>query len=117
MLAPRMDPPSPVSLTRALGLPYPAYLRVAFWRTVLMWALARLFVFSFLALGLRVGLEESLRQPVLGLPALFVWLDRRFYHELLLPANLGASELWFWAVSLSTALTLDVAAAILLRLI
>jgi hypothetical protein len=101
-------------LPHSLSLPYPGYLAIVARRTAVMWLLARIFVFAYLVLVVRVDPAYALRQPVLGAPALFIWLDRRFYHETLLPANLGAAEVWFWIVSLAAALGLDLAAAIVL---
>lgn len=103
-----------MSLPHALGLPYPRYLLVLARRTVLMWVLARVFVFCFLVLVVRVDPGSAVRQSVFGSPALFVWLDRRFYHEILLPANLGSAEGWFWFVSAAVAVGLDLLAAVVL---
>ena len=103
-----------MSLAHALGLPFPRYLLVIARRTLLMWVLARLFVFCYLLLVVAADAGSALRQPVLGSPALFVWLDRRFYHETLLPANLGGAEVWLWLVSAAVAIGLDVLAAIVL---
>jgi hypothetical protein len=105
-----------MSLVHTLGVPYPAYLLTVVRRTLVMWVLARLLVFVFLWLVVMVGAGSALRQPVLGAPAVFVWLDRRFYHEVLLPANLGSAEIWFWLAALAAAVGMDVAAALVLGL-
>lgn len=96
----------------ALYLPYPGSLVSTALKSALLWLLLRL---TFLVIfSLLEQPEAGLHQPSLGIPAVLVWLDRRFYHEQLLPANLGASQLWFWATSLFVALGLDVGAALLL---
>lgn len=95
-----------------LRLPHPAYLRTVILRSALMWLLVRLFMVA--ALWVVIGFEAALHQPSLGVPALLVWLDRRFFREQLLPANLGASEFWFWTSSLTVVLSLDLLAAVLL---
>ncbi|HET8654496.1 MAG TPA: hypothetical protein VFL93_03095 [Longimicrobiaceae bacterium] len=102
------------SLPHALRLPYPGYLAVVVRRSAVTWLLVRLFCFIVLGVILS-DFSASVRQPTWGVPALLVWLDRRRFHELLLHANLGASELWFWAASLATVFALDTAAAIVLR--
>lgn len=81
-----------------------------------MWVLARTFVFAFLVFMAVASPGEAIRQPVLGAPALFVWLDRRFYHETLLPANLGTAPAWLWLIPLLLALGLDVIVALLIGL-
>ena len=98
----------------ALYLPYPGLLVSTALKTALLWLLLRL---MFLVIfWLLAQPEAGLHQPGLGIPAVLVWLDRRFYHEQLLPANLGASEVWFWGTALVVALGLDVGAGLLLAL-
>ena len=104
-----------MSIAQRLRLPFPGYLRTVASRTLWMWLLCRALVFVVLFFTTPAGFEASLRQPVLGVPALFVWLDRSFYHERLLPLNLGAAEGWFWAVSFAVALALDGLAELLFR--
>jgi len=96
-----------------LAIPYPGYLRRVAERTAVMWLLVR--VFLALALWLS-GLEftETILAPTLGIPALLVWLDRRSGDELILQANLGASELWLTGGSLALVLLLDLLAHLLL---
>jgi hypothetical protein len=102
-----------MKLSHALYLPYPGYLGTVARRSILMWLLLRLLLFVFLLVATRSS-SVAIRVPTFGMPVLFVRLDRQLFRELLLPANLGASELWFWAVSLSVVLGLDLAAALLL---
>lgn len=100
-----------MELARALRLPYPRYLATVVFRSAALWLLLRL----FLAVGLFYFLgPAALLIPATGIPAVLVWIDRRNARELLLHANLGASELWFWAAALLPALLLDVAAHLLL---
>jgi hypothetical protein len=93
----------------ALRLPYPGYLVRVVRMSAGMWLLVRLFAFLVVALATEVSLDAAI-QATYGIPALLVWIDRKRSHELLLHANLGASELWFWGVSLASALALDFAA-------
>jgi hypothetical protein len=72
-----------------------------------MWLLVRLLAMLVLFWVGGVGPSEAAAFPSFGLPALLVYLDRKRSHELLLHANLAASEGWIWAVSLLAALTLD----------
>jgi hypothetical protein len=102
-----------MSLAHTLRLPYPGYLRIVLWKSAGMWLLTRMLLFAFFAIVFQVGIAAAL-QPTWGLPSLLVWLERKRCHEQLLHANLGASELWFWAVSLLTVFTLDAAATVLL---
>ena len=103
-------------MRQALRLPYPGYL----WRlarmSAVMWLVVRVGVVVFLGLGLRMG-PAALLQPTYGVPALLVWIDRKRSHEQLLHANLGASELWFWALSLAVVLLLDFAATALVLML
>lgn len=80
-----------------------------------MWILLRLLV--FVLLFLLIGIEAAAHQPLMGVPAVLVWLDRRIFREELLPANLGAAEGWFWAASIITAIGLDVVAELVLGLL
>jgi hypothetical protein len=101
-----------MKLSHALYLPYPGYLGRVVRRSILMWLLLRMMLIVLFAwLG---GFNEALRVPTYGMAALLVRIDRQLFRELLLPANLGASELWFWAVSLSVVIGLDLAATLLL---
>ena len=103
-----------MNLREPLYLPYPPFLTATALKSALLWLLLRL---MFLVIfWLLEQPEAGLHQPSLGIPALLVWLDRRFYHEQLLPANLGASELWFLGTALVVALGLDAAAGLLLAL-
>ena len=67
-----------------------------------MWLLVKL---VFVAL---LGVSAALL-PSLGAPALFVYVDRRFAHERLLQANLGASEWWLAGSTLAVCFILDAA--------
>ena len=102
-----------MSLAHTLKLPDPGYLRTVLWKSAGMWLMIRLLLFAFFFFVFQVGMSAVL-QPTWGLPALLVWMDRRRSHEQLLHANLGASEVWFWSVSLLTVFTLDAAATALL---
>jgi hypothetical protein len=99
-------------LVHSLRLPYPPYLRIIVRRSAVLWLLVRLLL--VVALLPFVG-REAVHQATWGVPVLLVWLDRRFFRELLLPANLAASELWFWGASLGVVGGLDVLAAVLLQ--
>lgn len=103
-----------MSRLHALGIPYPRYLLVVVRRTAVMWLVTRLFVCMFVWIVFIPDFAVAIRQPVLGLPALFVWLDRRFYREVLLPANLGTEGVWLNGASLACALGLDVLAGMIL---
>lgn len=97
------------------GLPDPVYLRFLVLRTALIWLLVRagLFVLVWFLTG---SVATAVRQPSLGLPALLVWVDRRHFREILLPANLGIRESWLGGASLAVALGLDLLAALALSL-
>jgi hypothetical protein len=97
----------------ALRLPYPGYLLRVIRMSAGMWFLVRLLAFLVVALATHLGLTAAI-QATYGIPALLVWIDRKRSHELLLHANLGASELWFWGVSLVAVFALDFAANALL---
>lgn len=57
---------------------------------------------------------RAARAVLVVLAAVLVWWDRRRFHELLLPDNLGAWPGWFWTASLLAALATDLAAQTLL---
>ena len=100
-----------------LHLPYPAYLRFIAWRSGVIWLLVRVALFLmvlFVSGFVPTSFLDALRQPSYGLPAILVWLDRRFFHEILLSANLGGWEGWIWVVSLAVSLGLDLLAAAIL---
>lgn len=96
---------------QSLAFPYPRYLWVVVRQSALVWVLARLLIFFVLWLtgGIVVALHPNFatRAFLVAVTALLVWWDRRRAHELLLPANLGASPGWFWAASLLAASLLD----------
>jgi hypothetical protein len=79
-----------------------------------MWLLLRLLAMLVLLWVGGIVPSEAAAFPSFGLPALLVYLDRIRSHELLLHANLAASEGWTWAASLLAALTLDAMAFALL---
>jgi hypothetical protein len=90
-------------------------------RSILAWLTIRVGYVILLMIGvlffgilpLQEGIEAAI-QPILltraflvVLTLLVVWLDRTRSHELLLQHNLGASPIWFWFVSLASAILLD----------
>lgn len=111
-----------------LRLPYPPYLWKVFRRGAGIWLLVRIaYVMVFIAGAAFFGLLSpaevialalhpvpAARAVLVALAAVLVWWDRRRFHELLLPANLGAWPGWFWTASLLAALVLDVAVQTLL---
>lgn len=76
-----------------------------------MWVLSRLLFFFILLIG--VGVAGALHPTAVThvilavTTSFFVWWDRRRARELLLHANLGAAEPWFWIASLLTASLMD----------
>ncbi len=117
----RASPTGRRPILESLGFPYPP----DFWRVVrisaLFWVLSRLVIASILALSggtsAALQLSWSARALLVVLTAILVWWDRRRAHELLLHANLGAAEGWFWAGSAATAAVLDVATQVLYRML
>lgn len=102
-----------------MRLPYPPYLWTVVRRSALLWVLVRL-MFSFVLLLATKDLTVALHQNwithivLVAVVAFLVWLDRKNSHELLLPANLGASSGWFWIASGLTAAVLEMTTQILL---
>lgn len=115
-------------MTASIRLPYPPYLWKVIRRSVGIWLLARsayvvVLVTGAAFFGLLPPAEVialvlhplwATRAVLVALAAVGVWWDRRRFHELLLPANLGAWPGWFWTASLLTALALDVVVQTLL---
>lgn len=117
----------PHRVVASIRLPYPPYHWKVIRRSAGMWLLVRIaYVFVLMAVvvfGLLPSAEGTAlaihplwvtRVLLVALTAVFVWLDRRRSHELLLPANLGAWPGWFWTASLLTGLVLDMAVQTLL---
>ena len=111
------------------GLPYPHDLQRVACDSARLWLLVRVSYAVFLLLASLFGLllfPEGIsaalhpgwpaRILLIGLTGFLVWLDRRHSHELLLHANLGVSESWFWGVSMVSAAIVDATAQALLRL-
>lgn len=114
--------------TAFIRLPYPPYL----WRVVRRGAGIWLLVRSAYVVVLMVGVgafdlfpsaegaalvvhpSGATRAALVTITAILVWWDRRRSHELLLSANLGAWEGWFWTASLLGALAMDMAVQSLL---
>ena len=105
----------------SLRLPYPPYLWKVIRRSVGIWLLVRIaYAFLMLAMALFGLLSPAdgsalalhpggaARALLVAFAAALVWWDRRRFHELLLPANLGTWPGWFWAASLLVGLVLDV---------
>lgn len=115
-------------MVASIRFPYPLYLLVVVRRTVGIWLLARIAYGVVLLAGMAffnlIPSAEVIdlvlhpawpaRALLVALGAGLVWWDRKRFHELLLPANLGAWSGWFWTASLLTALVLDVAIQTLL---
>jgi len=115
-------------MVESIRLPYPPYLWKVVRRSAGIWLLVRTaYVVVFMAgvafFGLlppAEGIAQVLhpgwatRAVLVVLAAVLVWWDRRRFHELLLPANLGAGSGWFWTASLLTALASDMAVQTLL---
>lgn len=111
-----------------VGLPYPPYLRQVIRRSVWTWVLVRILsivviiaaaaFLDFLppdqVIAAALHPAWAIRIGLVALAAALVWIDRRRFHELLLPANLGVWPGWFWIASLLAAAVLDVAVQTLL---
>lgn len=104
---------------RSPGLPYPPYLWKVACRSALVWVPVRIaaFIVMWWADGFSAALHPvgGARAGIVVLTAYAVWWDRRIARELLLPANLGARPVWFWAASLLAAAAMDVVVQALLR--
>ena len=112
----------------SIRLPHPPYLWRVVRRSVGMWLLVRtayvvvlMACVAFLGLlpfaeGIAAALHPAwaARALLVAIAAVLVWWDRRRFHELLLPANLGVWPGWFWTASLLAGLVLDVAVQTLL---
>jgi sterol desaturase/sphingolipid hydroxylase (fatty acid hydroxylase superfamily) len=109
--------------------PYPRYLWILSQRSVLLWLLVRITYVVVLMVGVMLfgllplpeGISAALQPPLsaritfIATTAILVWWERRRAHEVLLPANLGASPGWFWTASLVTVSVLDMAIQAILQ--
>jgi hypothetical protein len=112
--------PHPVVVS--MRLPYPPYLWKVVRQSALLWILVRL-MYSVLLFLATWDLTAALRPNrithvfLIAVVAFLVWWDRKRSHELLLPANLGASSGWFWTASLLTATGLELTTQLLLAVL